>query len=62
MFVFPALVGLVHVLVGMQMFSFILLDPYVNIWVPTVIFLAIYAIYYYITVRLYQGIVLPKEA
>ncbi|MDH4615746.1 ABC transporter permease [Brevibacillus sp. AY1] len=61
-FVFPALVGLVHVLVGMQMFSFILLDPYVNIWVPTVIFLAIYAIYYYITVRLYQGIVLPKEA
>lgn len=61
-FVFPALVGLVHVLVGMQMFSFILLDPYVNIWIPTVIFLAIYAIYYVITVRLYRGIVLPKEA
>jgi len=61
-FVFPALVGLTHVLVGMQMFSFILLDPYVNIWVPTLIFLAIYAIYYYITVQLYRGIVLPKEA
>lgn len=61
-FVFPALVGLAHVLVGMQMFSFILLDPYVNIWIPTVIFLAIYAIYYSVTVRLYRGIVLPKEA
>lgn len=61
-FLFPALVGLTHVLVGMQMFSFILLDPYVNIWVPTLIFIAIYAIYYYITVQLYRGIVLPKEA
>ncbi|MGG3885622.1 FtsX-like permease family protein [Brevibacillus panacihumi] len=61
-FIFPALVGLTHVLVGMQMFSFILLDPYVNIWVPTLIFLVIYAIYYYITVQLYRGIVLPKES
>ncbi|MGG1658297.1 ABC transporter permease [Brevibacillus sp. NRS-1366] len=61
-FIFPALMGLMHVLVGMQMFSFILLDPYVNIWVPTVIFLVIYALYYVITVRLYRGIVLPKEA
>lgn len=61
-FIFPALMGLMHVLVGMQMFSFILLDPYVNIWVPTVIFLVIYALYYVITVRLYREIVLPKEA
>lgn len=61
-FLFPALMGLTHVLVGMQMFSFILLEPYVNIWVPTVIFVVIYALYYLITVRLYRGIVLPKEA
>lgn len=61
-FVVPALVGLMHVLVGMQMFSFILLEPYVNIWIPTVIFLGLYAVYYVVTVQLYRGIVLPKEA
>ncbi|WNC14770.1 FtsX-like permease family protein [Brevibacillus brevis] len=61
-FVFPALMGLLHVLVGMQMFSVILLAPYADIWVPTVIFVGIYALYYYITVQLYRGIVLPKEA
>ncbi|MCG5253378.1 ABC transporter permease [Brevibacillus agri] len=60
-FVFPALLGLLHVLVGMEMFSIILLDPYVNIWIPTVIFVAVYAIYYLVTVQLYRGIVLPKE-
>lgn len=61
-FIFPAIVGLMHVLIGMEMFSFILLDPYLNIWIPTLIFVVIYAIYYYITVQLYRGIVLPKEA
>ncbi|QDS36144.1 FtsX-like permease family protein [Brevibacillus brevis] len=61
-FIFPAIIGLMHVLIGMEMFSFILLDPYLNIWIPTVIFVVIYAIYYYITVQLYRGIVLPKEA
>ncbi|WP_432776092.1 ABC transporter permease [Brevibacillus gelatini] len=61
-FVFPALLGLLHVLVGMKMFSVILLNPYVNIWLPIAIFVAVYAIYYLITVRLYRGIVLPKEA
>jgi putative ABC transport system permease protein len=54
--------GLLHVLVGMEMFSVILLDPYANIWAPTLIFVGIYAIYYLITVQLYRGIVLPKEA
>ncbi|EMT51755.1 ABC transporter permease [Brevibacillus borstelensis AK1] len=61
-FVFPALIGLVHVLVGMNMFSFILEEPYVGIWVPISIFLVIYTFYYWITVQLYKGIVLPKEA
>ncbi|MED4583559.1 ABC transporter permease [Brevibacillus choshinensis] len=61
-FIFPALMGLLHVLVGMEMFSVILLDPYANIWAPTLIFVGIYAIYYWITVQLYRGIVLPKEA
>ncbi|MFS0557806.1 FtsX-like permease family protein [Brevibacillus sp. 179-C9.3 HS] len=61
-FIFPAIIGLMHVLIGMEMFSFILLDPYLNIWIPTLIFVVIYAIYYYITVQLYRGIVMPKEA
>ncbi|UAC48369.1 ABC transporter permease [Bacillus aquiflavi] len=61
-FTFPALLGIVHVLAGMIMFSFILVDPYLKIWVPITIFLIIYAIYYLVTVQLYKGIVLPKEA
>ncbi|WP_440602364.1 FtsX-like permease family protein [Bacillus sp. GB_SG_008] len=60
-FLFPAIVGIVHVLIGMKMFGFILLDPYFRIWLPIVIFVVIYAIYYFITVQLYKGIVLPKE-
>ncbi|WP_242270942.1 FtsX-like permease family protein [Bacillus cereus group sp. BfR-BA-01425] len=60
-FLFPAIVGIAHVLVGMNIFGFILVDPYFRIWVPIVIFVIIYAIYYFITVQLYKGIVLPKE-
>lgn len=60
-FAFPALLGLVHVLVGMNMFSFILVEPYVKIWIPLVIFFLIYSVYYMITVQLYKGIVLPRE-
>ncbi|PEB39411.1 FtsX-like permease family protein [Bacillus pseudomycoides] len=61
-FLFPAIVGIVHVLVGMNIFSFILVDPYFRIWLPIVIFVVIYATYYFITVQLYKGIVLPKES
>ncbi|MDE7553012.1 FtsX-like permease family protein [Bacillus tropicus] len=60
-FLFPAIVGITHVLVGMNIFSFILIDPYFRIWLPIIIFIVIYSIYYFITVQLYKGIVLPKE-
>ncbi|KEK24552.1 FtsX-like permease family protein [Bacillus gaemokensis] len=60
-FLFPAIVGIAHVLVGMNIFSFILIDPYFRVWLPILIFVVIYAIYYFITVQLYKGIVLPKE-
>ncbi|ASN04622.1 FtsX-like permease family protein [Virgibacillus necropolis] len=60
-FLFPALLGLIHVLVGMQMFSFILVEPYTKIWFPISIFLLIYGIYYWLTVQMYKRIVLPKE-
>ncbi|MFL0405436.1 FtsX-like permease family protein [Bacillus nitratireducens] len=60
-FLFPAIVGIAHVLVGMNMFASLIPDPYFRIWVPIVMFVAIYAIYYFITVQLYKRIVLPKE-
>ncbi|WP_267379785.1 ABC transporter permease [Bacillus sp. GM_Baccil_2] len=60
-FLFPAIVGIAHVLVGMNIFSFILADPYFKIWFPIAIFVVIYATYYFITVQLYKGIVLLKE-
>ncbi|WP_404454654.1 FtsX-like permease family protein [Virgibacillus necropolis] len=60
-FLFPAILGLVHVLVGMQMFSFILVEPYTKIWFPISIFIVIYGIYYWLTVQMYKRIVLPKE-
>ncbi|RAN76342.1 FtsX-like permease family protein [Bacillus sp. SRB_331] len=60
-FLFPAIVGIAHVLVGMNIFGRFLSDPYFRIWLPIVIFVVIYAIYYFITVQLYKGIVLPKE-
>lgn len=59
-FLFPGIVGIAHVLVGMNLFSFILLDPYVKIWMPIGLFILIYFAYYWITVQLYKGLVLPK--
>ncbi|OJE35355.1 hypothetical protein BAQ49_17810 [Bacillus proteolyticus] len=60
-FLFPATIGISHVIVGMNMFSFIMVDPYFRIWVPLAIFAVIYTVYYLITVQLYKSIVLPKE-
>ncbi|PFN46140.1 FtsX-like permease family protein [Bacillus thuringiensis] len=60
-FLIPAIVGIVHVLVGMNMFSPLLIDPYFRIWLPLAIFVVIYLMYYFITVQLYKRIVLSKE-
>lgn len=59
-FLCPAIVGIAHVLIGMNIFGLIVIDPYFRIWLPICIFLVIYTIYYTITVQLYKGIVLPK--
>ncbi|PES97937.1 ABC transporter permease [Bacillus cereus] len=61
LFIFPAIIGISHVLVGLNLFSFILVDPFVKVWVPIGIFIVIYFIYYWITVQLYKGMVMPKE-
>ncbi|ACM15318.1 ABC transporter, permease [Bacillus cereus Q1] len=60
-FLVTAIVGIVHILVGMNMFAPLLIDPYFRIWLPLVIFVVIYLIYYLITVQLYKRILLPKE-
>lgn len=60
-FLFPGIIGMLHVLLGMKIFGFILIDPYFRIWLPILIFVVIYSIYYFITVQLYKGIVLPKK-
>ncbi|TDQ41021.1 ABC transporter permease [Aureibacillus halotolerans] len=61
-FAFPGLVGILHVIVGMNLFQFIVFDPYEKLWIPIAIFMVIYGLYYYFTVMLYKRIVLPKEA
>ncbi|WP_152393598.1 ABC transporter permease [Paenibacillus guangzhouensis] len=60
-FLFPAIIGIIHVLIGMEMFSFILVHPYYKVWLPILIFLVIYAVYYFVTVQLYRGIVMPRK-
>lgn len=59
-FLFPAILGILHVFVGMRMFMFIMDDPYYRLWISLFIFLAIYSGYYFFTVHLYRRIVLPK--
>ncbi|MCJ1910032.1 FtsX-like permease family protein [Planococcus ruber] len=59
-FLFPALLGLLHVFVGMRMFTFVIIDPYYRLWISLLIFLAIYGSYYFFTVHLYRKLVLPK--
>ncbi|MFZ4452555.1 FtsX-like permease family protein [Salibacterium aidingense] len=60
-FLFPALLGMAHVLIGMNMFSFILVDPYYRIWVSLLLFITIYVLYYLLTVKMYKSVVLPEE-
>ncbi|MBD8496910.1 FtsX-like permease family protein [Paenibacillus arenosi] len=60
-FLFPAIIGIAHVVLGMKMFSFILHNPYDRIWVPLTIFVVIYAAYYFITVQMYKRIVLSSK-
>lgn len=60
-FLAPAIIGMVHVLIGMNMFGYVVIDPYYRIWLPLVIFLFVYTAYYLITVHLYKRIVFPKK-
>ncbi|PEF33034.1 ABC transporter permease, partial [Bacillus wiedmannii] len=59
-FLFPAIVGVLHVIAGMNIFRILISNPYVRIWLPILIFSGIYVVYYWITVQLYQKMVLPQ--
>ncbi|WP_156321860.1 hypothetical protein [Lacticaseibacillus thailandensis] len=56
----PAILGVAHVLFGLQLFKALLLNPYTGIWIPFVIFAVLYALYFGLTVLLYNGIVRPR--
>lgn len=62
LFLLPGVVGVIHVLFGLQMFTTTSLLPnaYHDLWLPFLIFLVLYGLYYLLTVKLYQSIVLKK--
>ncbi|MFC4772021.1 FtsX-like permease family protein [Enterococcus hermanniensis] len=62
LFLVPGLLGMIHVLFGLQMFKSLLSNPYGNLWLPFLIFLVLYLIYYGLTVWIYTGIVMKKSA
>ena len=61
LYLLPGLMGVIHVLFGLQLFKAMMMNPYHGIWLPFVIFLFFYLIYYLLTVWLYRGIVLPEQ-
>ena len=58
LFSVPAVLGIVHVLIGLQMFIKILYKPYAHIEIPFAIFIVLYLGYYFLTRYLYKKIVL----
>ncbi|MFT9411463.1 FtsX-like permease family protein [Liquorilactobacillus hordei] len=61
LFVLPAIVGVVHVLIGLNLFKGILINPYYGIWLPFTIFAVLYLLYYLIVFFMYQKIVLKNK-
>lgn len=61
LFILPAVLGILDVLFGLRLFRFLLPNPYHHLWIPFTIFIVLYFIYYAITIKLYQKIVLPQE-
>lgn len=60
LYALPGVLGAVHVLFGLQLFKTLLISPYRGIWVPFLIFIVLYLLYYWVTVELYERIVLPE--
>lgn len=60
LYALPGALGVIHVLFGLQLFKILMVNPYHGIWLPFLIFIVLYGLYYWITVLLYRGIVIPK--
>lgn len=61
LFTLPALLGMIDVLFGLQFFKSLLANPYDKIYLPFSLFLILYVLYYWLTVKLYISIVLKKK-
>ncbi|EFF32966.1 peptide ABC transporter permease [Enterococcus faecium] len=61
LFLALGILGVVHVLFGLQMFGLFMQNPYKNIWAPFTIFFVLYFIYYVLTTWLYTRIVLQDK-
>lgn len=60
LFLLPGVLGIIDVLFGLRLFKALLPKPYMGIWLPFLIFIVLYFIYYAVTVKLYENIVLKK--
>lgn len=61
LFILPAILGVAHVLVGLNLFKGMLINPYYGIWVPFSIFAVLYLGYYLLVFLMYQRIVLKRK-
>lgn len=61
LFLAPGILGAIHVLFGLKMFTGLLSEPYAGIWLPFLIFFVLYFFYYLLTIWLYTDIVLKKK-
>lgn len=61
LFLAPGVLGAIHVLFGLKMFTSLLTEPYAGIGLPFLIFFILYSLYYLLTVWLYTDIVLKKN-
>lgn len=61
LFLVPGLLGVIHVLFGLQMFKSLLSEPYHNLWLPFSIFFVLYFVYYLLTIWIYTGIVMKQK-
>ena len=61
LFLAPGILGAIHVIFGLEMFTVLMSDPYHDIWIPFLIFFVLYFVYYVLTTWLYTSIVLKRE-
>ena len=61
LFALPAVLGVIDVLFGLQLFKPLMSDPYYQIGWIILIFVLIYLVYYVLTVWLYRLLVLPNK-